>query len=185
MHGESKMMRWSIWGIFFLISTLSSSSSPAPAAFVGVQDDHFQLNGSPFLFNGFNSYWMMSVAADPNQRHKVTQVFRDAATAGLTVCRTWAFNDGGFHALQISPGVYDESVFQVNFLLIFFSSLLSLSSFLKDKYVISSLKKSNTSMQFDQQSSIQKCIQKLYFSNNKKKNLSNIIDTWMNNKKIS
>ncbi|KGN52650.1 mannan endo-1,4-beta-mannosidase 1 [Cucumis sativus] len=114
MHGnQSKMMRWLIWALFFLISTLSaSSSSPAPAAFVGVQDGHFQLNGSPFLFNGFNSYWMMSVATDPNQRNKVTQVFRDAAAAGLTVCRTWAFNDGGFHALQISPGVYDESVFQ-------------------------------------------------------------------------
>ncbi|KAL0540519.1 hypothetical protein IC582_020527 [Cucumis melo] len=112
MHGESKMIRWLIWGLLLLISTLSSSSSPAMAGFVGVEDGHFQLNGSPFLFNGFNSYWMMSVAADPNQRHKVSQVFRDAATAGLTVCRTWAFNDGGFHALQISPGVYDESVFQ-------------------------------------------------------------------------
>lgn len=123
MHGESKMIRWLIWGLLLLISTLSSSSSPVTAGFVGVEDGHFQLNGSPFLFNGFNSYWMMSVAADPNQRHKVSQVFRDAATAGLTVCRTWAFNDGGFHALQISPGVYDESVFQV-FFFFYFSFLL-------------------------------------------------------------
>lgn len=111
MHCESQM-RWFIWGVLFLLSDLSSSSSPAPAAFVGVQDGHFQLNGSPFVFNGFNSYWMMSVAADPNQRHKVSDVFRDAAAAALTVCRTWAFADGGYHALQISPGVYDERVFQ-------------------------------------------------------------------------
>lgn len=75
-------------------------------------------NGSPFFFNGFNSYWMMNVASDPNQRYKVSNVFRDAAAAGLTVCRTWAFSDGGSQALQISPGVYDERVFQV--LLVFY-----------------------------------------------------------------
>ncbi|CAD5178062.1 unnamed protein product [Musa acuminata subsp. malaccensis] len=32
--------------------------------------------------------------------------------AGLTVCRTWAFNDGGNPALQSSPGVYNEKMFQ-------------------------------------------------------------------------
>jgi len=31
---------------------------------------------------------------------------------GLTVCRTWAFNDGTFNALQLSPGHFDERVFQ-------------------------------------------------------------------------
>ena len=36
-----------------------------------------------------------------------------AAASRLSVCRTWAFNDGGTQALQISPGVYDERVFQV------------------------------------------------------------------------
>lgn len=38
---------------------------------------------------------------------------------GLTVCRTWAFNDGhGHNALQISPGVFNERVFRVR---LFFS----------------------------------------------------------------
>lgn len=109
-------MRWLVWGVLLVLlggHSSSSSPAPAPAAFVGIGDGHFQLNGSPFVFNGFNSYWMMSVGADPNQRRKVSDAFRDAATAGLTVCRTWAFADGGYHALQISPGVYDESVFQV------------------------------------------------------------------------
>ncbi|CAK9155256.1 unnamed protein product [Ilex paraguariensis] len=64
----------------------------------------FVLNGSPFLFNGFNSYWMMNVATNPSDRFKVSEVFRDAAVAGLSVCRTWAFADGGDKALQISPG---------------------------------------------------------------------------------
>ncbi|URE12491.1 Mannan endo-1,4-beta-mannosidase [Musa troglodytarum] len=36
----------------------------------------------------------------------------DATAAGLTVCRTWAFNDGGNSPLQSSPGVYNENVFQ-------------------------------------------------------------------------
>ncbi|KAJ3671594.1 hypothetical protein LUZ60_007673 [Juncus effusus] len=55
---------------------------------------------------------MMHVAAEPSERNKVTEVFSEAAANGLTVCRTWAFSDGGDRALQLSPGVYDERVFQ-------------------------------------------------------------------------
>ncbi|KAH7670756.1 Mannan endo-1,4-beta-mannosidase protein [Dioscorea alata] len=80
--------------------------------FVKIQRNQFVMNGSPFLFNGFNSYWMMHMGVDPAQRGKVSEVFRDAAAAGLSVCRTWAFSDGGYQALQVSPGVYDERVFQ-------------------------------------------------------------------------
>ncbi|KAK6932083.1 Glycoside hydrolase, family 5 [Dillenia turbinata] len=80
--------------------------------FVTTRGTLFVLNESPFLFNGFNSYWMMHVAAEPSERYKVSNVFRDAIAAGLSVCRTWAFADGGDHALQMSPGVYDERVFQ-------------------------------------------------------------------------
>ncbi|KAL4583150.1 hypothetical protein LXL04_007715 [Taraxacum kok-saghyz] len=80
--------------------------------FVRTKGSNFVLNGSPFLFNGFNAYWMMNVATDPSERMKVTQVLQDAANAGLSVCRTWAFADGGDKALQISPGAYDERVFQ-------------------------------------------------------------------------
>jgi mannan endo-1,4-beta-mannosidase len=32
---------------------------------------------------------------------------------GLTVCRSWAFNDGAYNALQVSPGHFDERVFKV------------------------------------------------------------------------
>ncbi|XP_060188135.1 mannan endo-1,4-beta-mannosidase 5-like [Lycium barbarum] len=80
--------------------------------FVRTKGPHFVLDGSPFLFNGFNSYWLMHVAAEPNDRYKVSEVFQEASAAGLSVCRTWAFSDGGDTALQISPGVYDERVFQ-------------------------------------------------------------------------
>jgi mannan endo-1,4-beta-mannosidase len=72
----------------------------------------FVVNGSPFYVNGFNTYWLMLLAVDPSTRKKVTSVLEEAATAGFTVARTWAFNDGGWRALQKSPGVYDEQVFQ-------------------------------------------------------------------------
>ncbi|CAN4118300.1 unnamed protein product [Withania somnifera] len=60
----------------------------AYSGFIGVNDAHFELNGSPFLFNGFNSYWLMHVAAEPAERYKVTEVLRDASLLGLYVCRT-------------------------------------------------------------------------------------------------
>ncbi|KAK9054289.1 hypothetical protein SSX86_025367 [Deinandra increscens subsp. villosa] len=81
--------------------------------FVQTKGTNFVIHNSPFLFNGFNAYWMMNVATDPSERHKVSQVLQDAANAGLSICRTWAFADGGNDkALQVSPGVYDERVFQ-------------------------------------------------------------------------
>lgn len=98
-----------------LISTLVCEARllRVTPGFVQTKDTELVLNGSPFLFNGFNSYWMMNVAADPNQRYKVSNVFREASAIGLTVCRTWAFSDGGNQSLQISPGLYNEAMFQV------------------------------------------------------------------------
>ncbi|KAF9601280.1 hypothetical protein IFM89_018390 [Coptis chinensis] len=102
-----------IWWIFILLHALCETSTIATSTgFVRTSNTQFVLNGAPFLFNGFNSYWMMNVAVEPSERHKVSEVFHDASAAGLTVCRTWAFADGGDRALQISPGVYDERVFQ-------------------------------------------------------------------------
>ncbi|KAG6502937.1 mannan endo-1,4-beta-mannosidase 5-like [Zingiber officinale] len=71
-------------------------------------------DGSVFLFNGFNAYWMIvEAAASPSpEASRVSTAFREAAAAGLSVCRTMAFNDGGELALQQSPGVYNENVFK-------------------------------------------------------------------------
>ncbi|KAJ4795320.1 hypothetical protein LUZ62_046566 [Rhynchospora pubera] len=101
---------------FSLIYIFLAFTYFAPSAygdsFVQTRGTEFVLSGRPFLFNGFNSYWMMHAAADPSERNKVTEVFSEAAANGLTVCRTWAFSDGGDRALQKSPGVYDEGVFE-------------------------------------------------------------------------
>lgn len=81
--------------------------------FIRTRGVHFLLNGSPYYANGFNGYWLMYVASDPSQRYKVSSVFREATSHGLTVARTWAFSDGGYRPLQYSPGSYNEQMFKV------------------------------------------------------------------------
>ncbi|CAN6467619.1 unnamed protein product [Victoria cruziana] len=81
-------------------------------AMVGRKGSQFVMNGRPFYVNGFNTYWLMIFAVDASTRGKVSQIFQQASSVGLSVCRTWAFNDGGWRALQKSPGVYDEEVFK-------------------------------------------------------------------------
>lgn len=71
------------------------------------------LEGYPFYANGWNSYWLMVAASDQSTSPRVDAILREGAALGLTVCRTWAFNDDTYQALQISPGNYDERVFQV------------------------------------------------------------------------
>ncbi|KAJ0979186.1 hypothetical protein J5N97_014660 [Dioscorea zingiberensis] len=74
--------------------------------------NQFMVGDQPFYVNGFNTYWLMIFAVDPSTRQKVSDVFQQASSVGLTVCRTWAFSDGGWRALQKSPSVYDEQVFK-------------------------------------------------------------------------
>ena len=87
------------------------------AGFVQRKGTHFILNGKTHYVNGFNSYWLTTMASDPSTSSKVTSTFQQASQHGLNVGRTWAFNDGGYKALQISPGSYDENVFKVIFFL--------------------------------------------------------------------
>ena len=48
---------------------------------------------------------MQTRGADPGLRHEVTGVLDGMKAAGLTVVRTWAFNDGKeWNALQTGPG---------------------------------------------------------------------------------
>ncbi|XWS45453.1 hypothetical protein CRYUN_Cryun15aG0137800 [Craigia yunnanensis] len=46
------------------------------------------------------------------ERPKVSVAFREAASHGLTVARTWAFSDGGYRPLQYAPGSYNEQMFK-------------------------------------------------------------------------
>ncbi|KAL2252478.1 UNVERIFIED_CONTAM: putative mannan endo-1,4-beta-mannosidase 9 [Sesamum indicum] len=80
--------------------------------FVGTRGSQFVVNGRPFYFNGFNSYWLMYMASDPSTRVKVSDTFVQAAKYGMNVARTWAFSDGGYRALQTAPGSYNEDMFK-------------------------------------------------------------------------
>lgn len=97
----------------------------ASGGFIRTRGHHFLLQGSPFYANGFNAYWLMYVASDPSQRHKVSAVFREAKSYGLTVARTWAFSDGGYRPLQYSPGSYNDQMFKVLIFYCLFFLLLS------------------------------------------------------------
>ncbi|XP_058186965.1 mannan endo-1,4-beta-mannosidase 2-like [Rhododendron vialii] len=72
----------------------------------------FTLDGRIFYINGWNSYCLMDHAVDEYTRPKVIAMLQARAKIGLTVCRTWAFNDGRYNALQISPSLYDDRVFK-------------------------------------------------------------------------
>ena len=94
------------------------AEAAAGGGFVRAQGTRFVMNGSPYYANGFNAYWLMTMAADPAQKGKVTSALSQAAARGLSVARTWAFSDGGSnaYALQYSPGKYNENTFKVQIL---------------------------------------------------------------------
>ncbi|KAL6010268.1 hypothetical protein ACLOJK_000699, partial [Asimina triloba] len=74
-----------------------------------------QGSGQLLAINGWNSYWLMEQSIwDGPSRRRVSEMLRRGANMGMTVCRTWAFSDGGPNALQVSPGVFDERVFQLH-----------------------------------------------------------------------
>ncbi|KAE8688523.1 Mannan endo-1,4-beta-mannosidase 2 [Hibiscus syriacus] len=101
-----------VWLLFMSFGDLKLSSFPRERglSFVERSGTHFFLDGKPLYVNGWNSYWLMSHSVEENTRPKVSAMFQAGTRMGLTVCRTWTFNDGGYNALQISPGQFDEQV---------------------------------------------------------------------------
>ncbi|KAL8098495.1 mannan endo-1,4-beta-mannosidase 7-like [Apium graveolens] len=110
------MRTWAIFFVLILIlfdeNGINLHQVSASNEFIESRGGHFMLNDSYYYANGFNAYWLMVVACDPSQRNKVSSVLQEAVSNGLTLARTWAFNDGGYQPLQFSPGVYNEQMFQ-------------------------------------------------------------------------
>jgi hypothetical protein len=92
----------------------SSSSSSSTGGFAMAMGARFQVDGHALYLNGFNAYYLTYTAMDSPAI--AAALLQSAAAAGFTLCRTWAFNDGSssssYHAMQISPGVYDEAAFR-------------------------------------------------------------------------
>ncbi|KAG5521525.1 hypothetical protein RHGRI_033927 [Rhododendron griersonianum] len=91
---------------------LVNYSKEPELSFVQRNGTHFTLDGRIFCINGWNSYYLMDHAVDEYTRPKVTAMLQARSKIGLTVCRTWAFNDGRYNSLQISPGQYDDHIFK-------------------------------------------------------------------------
>lgn len=99
---------------------------------VGKRGCQFVVEDKPFLINGFNTYWLMVLSAYERKK-EVTKVLHQASSVGLNVCRTWAFYDAGSRALQITPGVYNEKVFEV-FTFLFLFLFFYICMYLYDSY---------------------------------------------------
>ncbi|CAN4099991.1 unnamed protein product [Withania somnifera] len=78
----------SFFALFCLLAVVTEArnieNTNNKVGFVRTRGSHFVLDGSLFLFNGFNSYWLMHVAAEPTQRYKVSEVFKEASAASLS-----------------------------------------------------------------------------------------------------
>lgn len=97
-----------------IATSLRGSPRAGRSNFVKTIGHQFVLNGRPLYVNGANVYWLMTYGSDSSTRWIVDDIFQQAAGAGITVIRTWAFSDGvQYKPLQIIPGVYDEQVFRV------------------------------------------------------------------------
>jgi mannan endo-1,4-beta-mannosidase len=94
-------------------SAVQTTAADTTSGFVTVNEDVFLVDDHAYHFAGTNCYYLMVWAAEPSLRPDVDEVLEEAALMGMTVIRTWAFNDGdGWNALQTAPGVYNETVFQ-------------------------------------------------------------------------
>ncbi|CCC07605.1 hypothetical protein SMACR_08144 [Sordaria macrospora] len=77
-----------------LLSLLATGVSAAPGkgkvpkGFVTAEGDHFKLDGKNFYFAGSNAYYFPF-----NDKSDVEKGMKAAKAAGLTVFRTWGFND--------------------------------------------------------------------------------------------
>jgi len=94
--------------------TTHGKKRPANSNFVQAKGTHFTLNGKPFYVNGGNFYWAMSVQYYTPSLDAVSTEMQEASNVGINVGRCWAFSDGNYYgALQTSPGVFNEQVFEV------------------------------------------------------------------------
>src|ERR1043166_5633182 len=75
--------------LFFVVSPVTRDS--ARVDFVRQRTGRFFLNGKPFRFVGAN----VAVMYRDEDRARMPETMRQAAAAGISVVRVWAFGEGG------------------------------------------------------------------------------------------
>ena len=104
-----------------ILVLMGSVFYPAGAdSFITREGTHFYKGAERFYYAGTNNFYLSYFYQDKNYRPMVDEVLNEAKAMGLSVIRTWAFNDGGWNrdgyptswALQTSPGVYNEEAFK-------------------------------------------------------------------------
>ena len=86
MGSGRQMSFWALACLFFL--SFLHQAAAGGSGYVKREGTHFSVNGSALFVNGFNSYWLMTMATDTAQRNKVTSIFEEAEAHGLNVSRT-------------------------------------------------------------------------------------------------
>jgi mannan endo-1,4-beta-mannosidase len=90
------MHSFSCW-LFALLSFTSVFASPTrtlprggdSSPFITAKGDSLYCGDKPFKFVGTNAYWLPFLNSDAD----INKTFADMASIGITVVRTWAFND--------------------------------------------------------------------------------------------
>lgn len=94
------------------------------ADFVRVQGTSFVLGCDPFYPVGWNTFSLLEMASEipcgsfgadyaaGRGKAQVIQLFDAAQARGLRVVRTWAFTVVSAYPFQVSPNVYDETMFR-------------------------------------------------------------------------
>ncbi|KAF5373898.1 hypothetical protein D9758_000572 [Tetrapyrgos nigripes] len=84
-------MRLSFLGplVAAVLALANNTPSATQGSFVTAQGNQFHVNGSEFRWIGTNAYWLPTL----NTEQDIIDTLSNMSAAGITVVRTWAFND--------------------------------------------------------------------------------------------
>ncbi|THU89503.1 glycoside hydrolase family 5 protein [Dendrothele bispora CBS 962.96] len=80
-----------LWSFFVsaLVVFANNTPSTTSGSFVTAQGNQFQVNGSQFRWIGTTAYWLPAL----NTEQDIIDTLSNMSAAGITVVKTWAFND--------------------------------------------------------------------------------------------
>ncbi len=95
--------------IFFTFLLITASIYPQDN-FIKTSGNNFSLDNNPFMFFGFNAYYLQSEAGKIESRYIIDDVFESAKNIGVNVIRTWAFYESSSFS---NPSVIRKSPYEI------------------------------------------------------------------------